>query len=218
MRMRLGTVALIGIACATVAGALSLRMPGQFSRAGLGELDASAPIPYFIQDGKGVPGIASGDRELAVWALDAWSRESGGKLKFVEAKTAEQALVRLRWVSAREGLFGETQHVSVAGKEGAIVFVMPEVEMLGEPLATRARTDALLRDTVVYLTCVHELGHAVGLPHTRDFRDIMYSFGYGGDIVAYFMRYRDKLNTRADIAKVSGLSGADSTALRKLYP
>ena len=165
--MRLGAAALIAIACVTGAGALSLRLPES--------------TPFFIQDGKGVPGFAPPDRELARWALDAWSRESGGKLKFVEAKSVEAALVRLRWISAHEGLFGETQRVQVGGREGALVFVMPEVSQLGEPLAGLAVRDRLLRDAIVYLTCVHELGHAVGLPHTRNFQDIMYSFGYGGD-------------------------------------
>lgn len=175
------------------------------------------PVSYFIHDGKGVPGFVPGDKELAVWALDAWSRASGGKLKFVEAQTAESSLIRLRWISANEGLFGETQHMRVGNREGAMVFVMPAVSELGDPLARQAVSDKLLRDTIVYLTCVHELGHAVGLPHTRNFQDIMYSFGYGGDIVAYFMRYRDRLKTREDIAKYSGLSPSDVVALKALY-
>ena len=91
------------------------------------------------------------------------------------------------------------------------------LSQLGEPLSTRALGDALLRETIVYLTCVHELGHAVGLNHTRNFEDIMYSFAYGGDFVAYFMRYRSRLQTRQDIAKFSGLSGHDIEILHSLY-
>jgi len=72
-----------------------------------------------------------------------------------------------------------------------------------------ARQDALFRDSVVYLTCLHEFGHALGLAHTSDFGDIMYFFGYGGDIVDYFNRYRTQLRDRSDIARVSGLSSAD---------
>jgi predicted Zn-dependent protease len=105
----------------------------------------------------------------------------------------------------------------VNGKVGAIVYVMPQVSAQGEPIASRAAQDALLRDTIVYLTCVHELGHAIGLQHTSQFEDIMYYFGFGGDIVDYFMRYRRKLQSRSDISTNSGLSAADVRVLRALY-
>ena len=181
------------------------------------ELALAVLIPFFIEDGTGVPGYRESDRELAKLALEAWSRESGGNLKFVEAKNRDEALLRVRWISANEGLFGETQRIFVDGKPGAVINVMPEVAQLGQPLSGRAVEDALLRETIVYLTCVHELGHAIGLGHTREFEDIMYSFAYGGDFVAYFMRYRSKLRSRADIAKYSGLSSRDTEVLRTLY-
>src|SRR5216117_4140201 len=183
----------------------------------LGRLDNRESITYFIDDGKGVPGYRDSDRELAKLALDAWSRESGGQLKFSEAKAVESALIRFRWISPNEGLYGETQRVQVNGKPGAIVYVMPQVVVQGEPLASRAVQDVLLRDTIVYLTCVHELDHAVGLSHTRKFEDIIYYFGYGGDILDYFMRYRNKLQSRGDIATHSGLSLSDVEVLRDKY-
>lgn len=205
------------IALAVVLGGLSLRSPEQFFRTNLGVLDTSEPISFYIEDGTGVPGFRPSDRELAKTALEAWSRESGARLKFREAPDSDSALVRLRWVSAGSGLFGQMERLHVNGKVGAMVFVMPEVENLGEPLSSRARRDSLLRDTIVYLTCVHELGHAVGMPHTDEFADIMYSFGYGGDIVEYFMRYRNKLQSRDDIQKHSGLSSGDLEFLKELY-
>jgi len=196
----------------TLAVAATLLVAPQFGR-----LDSHQVISYFIEDGKGVPGFRDSDRELAKLALDAWSRESGGQLKFAEVPAPPAALIRFRWISPNEGLYGETQRVQVNGKPGAIVYVMPQVSVQGEPIASRAVEDNLLRETIVYLTCVHELGHAVGLPHTRRFEDIMYFFGYGGNIVDYFMRYRSKLQSRSDIAKYSGLSTSDIQALHDLY-
>jgi hypothetical protein len=180
-------------------------------------LDARAAIPYFIENGRGVPGYRDTDRELARFALDAWSRESGGVLKFSEANVATDALIRFRWVSSGGGTYGETEYVRINGKPGAIVNVMPDVSLQGEPLARFATADALLRDTIVYLTCVHELGHAVGLQHTHNFDDIMFYFGYGGDVVQFFMRYRTKLQSRDDIRKYSGLSDDDRRTLHDLY-
>src|SRR3954470_12157762 len=101
-------------------------------------LVALMQMTFFIEDGTGVPGYKPSDKELAKMALAAWSRESGGKLTFVEAKSKDDALLRVRWISSHEGLFGETQRAIVHGQTGAVVNVMPEVAQLGEPLSTRA--------------------------------------------------------------------------------
>jgi len=174
-------------------------------------------ISYFIAATPaeaGARGVQPGDRQLALWALDAWSRARPG-LRFDPAPEAD-ALVRLYWTEAGEGRYGEMQPLLVGGRHGGAVFIQADVSQLGEGIALHARQDALFRDSVVYLTCLHEFGHALGLAHTSDFGDIMYFFGYGGDIIGYFNRYRTQLRDRSDIARVSGLSAADIRRLGSL--
>jgi len=105
-------------------------------------------------------------------------------------------------------MYGEALPILVEGKRGAEVYVRPAPLSLNE--------DKLLRDAIVYLTCLHETGHGLGLPHTAAFDDIMYSFQYGGDIPEYFGRYRRKLRGRDDIGKYSGLSEADRKQVREI--
>jgi hypothetical protein len=148
----------------------------------------------------------AGDPELARWALEAWQRESAGAIVLKKSPGENRARLRLHWANGTSNLYGETQPVMVDGQRGANIYVLPSIGP--------GRTDPLMRDTIVYLTCLHESGHAFGLPHTSAFLDIMYSFGFGGDINAYFQRYRGQLRTRADIPAHSGISDADRVALK----
>ena len=148
------------------------------------------------------------DPQLAEWAFRAWQGASAGTLQFNAVKNRELARIRLFWATAEQGMYGEARPILVEGKRGAEVYVRPAPLSLNE--------DKLLRDAVVYLTCLHETGHALGLPHTAAFDDIMYSFQYGGDIPEYFGRYRRKLKTRDDIGKNSGLSEADRKQVREI--
>ena len=150
------------------------------------------------------------DPELARWSLEAWQREVGGALVFQPSAAEEHAQIRMRWANASTGLYGEAEPIIVDGRRGANVYVFA-----GPSRA--ANNDQLLRDTIVYLTCVHESGHALGLRHTGAFEDIMYTFQYGGDIAAYFDRYRRLLKSRKDIPQHSGISDADRVAIKSLY-
>jgi hypothetical protein len=158
-------------------------------------------------------GCETNDPELGKWAFETWQRESGGALTFRKSETEAHARIRLHWANGQGSLYGETQSVDVDGKHGAIIYVLPDTSMLGRDIDAATRSDHLLRDSIVYLTCLHESGHALGLPHTAAFADIMYTFRYGGDIVGYFGRYRQLLKARADMPKHSGISDADRIAL-----
>jgi hypothetical protein len=138
----------------------------------------------------------AGDPQLARWAFAAWEAASKGRLHFVETKDRAAAQIQVVWATPSSGLYGETI--------GKVVNIRIAAEGIKDPL---------LRDTIVYLTCLHESGHALGMPHTANFDDIMYNFQYGGDIQEYFARYRRKLNVRDDIKKHDGLSANDRTKI-----
>jgi hypothetical protein len=208
MKPRGRSLAFLGLAAALSAPTAlhAQREPG---------LDLSEPIIYYIDEGSDGSGFREGDRTLAAWALEAWGRQAEPALK-MKAGSEESASIRIYWVPADGGRYGEMQARIVDGRFVADVFVHADPDGLGRDIARHARLDSLFRDTIVYLTCVHELGHAFGLPHTRAFADIMYSFQYGGDFVDYFMRFRKKLKSRDDIQKASPFSAGDVGAFKEL--
>src|SRR2546422_3208508 len=86
---------------------VALAFRPQFGRSNLGVLDAREAISFFIEEGRSVPGYRETDRDLAMMAFAAWSRESGGKMKVIESKKRERGVIWLRWISPTKGTFGQ---------------------------------------------------------------------------------------------------------------
>lgn len=178
---------------------------------------AGETYTYWIEPCRPEAECEVSDVNLAEWALDAWQRAGKGALRF-EKSSLTKARIRLYWASSGSaGLYGEARAIEVDGRPGAEVAVRPSLHALGRRMEEVGSKDKLFRYVVVYLTCLHEIGHALGMQHTRSFADIMYSFEYGGDILEYFGRYRRKLSTAEDIKTVSGLSAEDEKHLQAIF-
>jgi len=158
-------------------------------------------------DRAGAP--ADGSR-LVERAMRTWTETADGRFTLTAATHDERAAIRVRFASSGD-VYGETRP-SVDRRTGLIAAADVVIN-------ADAPGDVLTRQIVVYLTALHELGHALGLPHTDDFADIMYSFRRPDDGERYFGAYRRKLRSIADVgsASATGLSPADVAALKRLY-
>jgi hypothetical protein len=142
-------------------------------------------------------------------AMRTWTRAADGRFT-LEKTEAKEAPVRLHFMST-DYRYGVTAP-RVDRQTGLIV--RAEVAV-----AADAGRTPLERSIIVYLTALHELGHALGLEHTTDIRTIMYLFRDPGDGERFFGAYAQRVRSLDDIGsdQATGLSPDDVTALRKLY-
>jgi hypothetical protein len=164
-----------------------------------------APITVWIERERVPPRYV----EMVRRALGTWERAASRTIRFEEVAEFPPRGIRVHF-AAGDSTFGEA--APSLDRDGRIV----RVEVV---LSIDTPGDALQKQLVLYLTALHEIGHALGLTHTDDFDTIMYRFRRPSDPSRYFLRYRRTIGSAEDIGspRASGLHARDLRALRRLY-
>ncbi len=154
------------------------------------------PIKVFVGSGEGVSGFRPQFATYIRKSFDEWCKISQNKLAWVEVENPQAADITIKWTAA----VTERPEGTEAGKTDALTrfnTVTRQGIIYGARMQFLTRMpDREFADVEVEKTCLHEVGHALGLQGHSPYRgDIMYYAVSPSPIVELSQRDITTLNT-----------------------
>jgi tetratricopeptide (TPR) repeat protein len=131
-------------------------------------LTSGQPLKVYIASGNYVPGYTDEMRNYIVEALNSWSQATNGKIRFNVVDGVDAAQIVCAFKNDKDN--GE--HAAEGGRTyplGGCAFLSTAIVYIETEVGGAAQRAEDYR-----VVCLHEMGHALGLGHSRNDRDIMY--------------------------------------------
>lgn len=136
-----------------------------------------SPITVYIDD-KNVPADYSPTYYAQIEkALEYWEKGGNGNLKYTpvfRVVDTKEADIRIRWVENLESVEGAASGVAGYASPKVADGRFVRVDIVLEAGDYQGKSWVQYGDATMLAIAKHELGHALGLGHSNDRRDIMY--------------------------------------------
>ena len=134
------------------------------------------PLKVYIEDGTGTQGYRDYYPDMMRKAFSEWQEKTNGKVSWLEVYSPQEANITCTWTAVAKPNGPGVE----AGETKSTVGVN---RFTGEQIIMRSRISVLtslmgrnFSDTDTYKTCLHEVGHAIGMEgHSSNPGDIMYA-------------------------------------------
>lgn len=164
-----------------------------------------APMNFYSKQGQDMK-----YRHMVIRALEEWQKATRGKISFKVVNTLLESNVNIDWKRVERKALGHCYF----SFDGANRLYGAEVAIgLTEGLVHADYMD----ESEVYHTILHEIGHAIGLGHSHNKADIMYtphqrgvnSISHGDVLTVNWLYSLPQGATTAEVASRYGIGGSD---------